>query len=106
MLDNLCADGASSVTCFTSTTFSYLGRARVLATTVKRFHPDWRFIACISDLPPMEFTFDPSTEPFDHVVWAHELPISNVSSWLFRHDIVELCTAVKGPLLELLIERG
>ena len=61
---------------------------------------------CISDLPPEEFDFDPSAEPFDDVVWAHELPIPNVSSWLFRHDIVELCTAVKGPLLEILLDRA
>ena len=95
------------IVCFTSITFSYLGRARVLAGTVKRFHPDWRIIVCISDLPPEEFDFDPSDEPFDHVVWAHELPIPNVSSWLFRHDIVELCTAVKGPLsLEILLDRA
>lgn len=94
----------SRVVCFTSITFSYLGRARVLATTVKRFHPDWCFIACISDLPPGELTFDLSTEPFDHVVWAHDLPIRNISTWLFRHDVVELCTAVKGPLLEVLLK--
>ena len=106
MLEDFRTDSTNCVVCFTSITFSYLGRARVLAATVKRFHPDWRFIACISDLPPAGFNFDLSVEPFDDVVWAHELPISNVSSWLFRHDIVELCTAVKGPLLEVLVERA
>src|SRR3954454_9981187 len=94
------------VICFTSITFSYLGRARVLAKSVKRFHPDWRFVACISDLPPADFDIDLSTEPFDDIVWAHTLPIQGISSWLFKHDIVELCTAVKGPLLEALVQEG
>jgi hypothetical protein len=38
-------------------------------------------------------------------VWGHELPIPEVSAWIFKHDLVELCTAVKGPMLELLVER-
>ncbi len=91
--------------CFTSFTFGYLGRARVLAESVKRFHPDWCFVALISDLPPTGFAFDPSAEPFDHVVWGYELPIPAVSSWIFKHELVELCTAVKGPMLELLVGR-
>lgn len=97
---------SARVVCFTSISLSYLGRARVLASTVKRFHPDWCFLTCISDLPPAGFEFDPAAEPFDEVVWAHELPIPDISSWLFKHDIVELCTAVKGPLLESLVNQG
>ena len=33
------------------------------------------------------------------------MPIPAISSWIFKHDLVELCTAVKGPMLELLVER-
>jgi hypothetical protein len=105
MIEGLPSGPEGPVVCFTSITFSYLGRARVLATTLKRRHPDWCFVACISDLPPAGFDFDLSSEPFDHVVWAHDLPIPNIAGWLFRHDVVELCTAVKGPLLEVLVER-
>jgi hypothetical protein len=94
------------VVCFTSITLSYLGRARVLANTVKRFHPDWWFLTCISDLPPADFQFDPASEPFDQVVWGHDLPIPDISAWMFKHNIVELCTAVKGPLLEALLSQG
>ncbi len=106
MIEQLPSGPGSPVVCFTSFTFGYLGRARVLAESVKRFNPDWCFVALISDLPPAGFEFDPSREPFDHVVWGHELPIPAVSSWIFKHDLVELCTAVKGPMLELLVERG
>ncbi len=105
MIEELPSGPDSPVVCFTSFTFGYLGRARVLAQTVKRYHPDWCFVALISDLPPDGFAFDSAAEPFDRVVWGHELPIPAISSWIFKHDLVELCTAVKGPMLELLTER-
>jgi hypothetical protein len=87
------------VLAFSSFTFSYLNRARVLFQTLRRFHPDWELVALITDEPPPGFTFDPASEPFDRVVWASELGIPEFRSWLFKHDIVEVCTAVKGPFL-------
>jgi len=84
---------------YSSFTFSYLNRARVLFQTLRRFHPDWELVALITDEPPAGFTFDPASEPFDRVVWARDLGIPNFEGWLFRHDIVEVCTAVKGPFI-------
>jgi hypothetical protein len=87
------------VVCFSSFTFSYLNRARVLFKTVRRFHPDWELVALITDTPPPGFAFHPGREPFDRVVWADDLGIPDFRSWLFKHDVVEVCTAVKGPFL-------
>lgn len=87
------------VLCFTSFTFSYLNRARVLFSTLRRFHPDWELVALITDAPPPGFTLEVEDEPFDRVVYAGELGIPDFQSWLFKHDIVEVCTAVKGPFL-------
>jgi hypothetical protein len=87
------------VLCFSSFTFSYLNRARVLFRSLRRFHPDWELVALITDAPPPGFSFDPAGEPFDRVVYADELGIPSLESWLFKHDIVEVCTAVKGPFL-------
>jgi hypothetical protein len=87
------------VLCFSSFTFSYLNRARVLYASLRRFHPDWRLVALITDEPPPGFVLDLDAEPFDQVVYASELGIPNFRSWLFKHDIVEVCTAVKGPFL-------
>ncbi|MFP5449316.1 MAG: hypothetical protein ACLGHU_11285 [Alphaproteobacteria bacterium] len=87
------------VLCYSSFTFSYLNRARVLYSTLRRFHPDWELVALITDEPPEGFEFDPANEPFDRVVWAQDLGIANFRNWLFRHDVVEVCTAVKGPFL-------
>lgn len=84
---------------FSSFTFSYLNRARVLYQTLRRFHPDWELVALITDEPPPGFSVDLEQEPFDRIVWARDLGIPQFDSWLFQHDVVEACTAVKGPFM-------
>src|SRR6185437_1061945 len=49
--------------------------------------------------PPAGFAFDVEDEPFDRVVWAEDLGVPDFRGWLFKHDVVEACTAVKGPFL-------
>lgn len=89
------------VICFTSFTFSYLDRARVLFHTLRRHHPDWELVALMTDKPPAGLVFDPATEDFDRVVYVEDLDLGDApwKSWLFKHDVVEACTAVKGPFL-------
>lgn len=84
---------------YSSFTFSYLNRARVLFQTLRKFHPAWEFVALITDEPPEGFRFAVHTEPFDWVVYAKDLGIENFKSWLFRHEVIEVCTAVKGPFI-------
>ena len=91
-----------AIHCYTSISFSYLAKARVLAWSLKRFHPDWIFTVCITDREPDGFHFELAQEPFDRVVWSHNLPVGNILGWLFGHDVVEACTAVKGPLMQVL----
>lgn len=92
--------------CFTSITFSYLNRARVLGATLKRHHPNWDLWLVISDVAPSGFHFDIEQEMWDRVIWATELDIPDIRSWIFKHDVVELCTAVKGPFLKQLCSLG
>ena len=87
------------VRCFSSFTFSYLNRARVLFSSLRKHQPDWDLVALITDKPPASFTFEPEKEPFDSVVYASDLGIEQFDSWIFKHTIVEACTAVKGPFL-------
>ncbi|APH59872.1 hypothetical protein [Granulibacter bethesdensis] len=96
----------TQVHCFTSASFSYLDRVRVLGETLKRYHPDWKFWLCLSDQEPEGFMFDLASEPIDGVVRIEELGIPSPQSWIFEHDIVELCTAVKGLMLVRLLDGG
>lgn len=84
------------VVCFSSFTFGYLNRARVLFASVKRHHPDWHCVALVTDEPPPGFEWR-SDEPMDEILYAADLGIPQFRQWLFKHDIVEVCTAVKGP---------
>ncbi|MET0293954.1 MAG: hypothetical protein ABW042_02980 [Phenylobacterium sp.] len=94
------------IACFSSFTFTYLDRARVLFETVGRHCPGWRRIALITDKPPPGVEFRLEDEPFDEVVWAEDLGLPDFSSWIFKHDVVEACTAVKGPFLDQLCRQG
>lgn len=91
---------------FTSFTFSYLNRARVLFRSLRRHHPDWTLVALIVDRPPPGVPLDLEAEDFDRIVWADDLPIEGVEQWLFKHDVVEACTAVKGPFLHAACDMG
>ncbi len=92
--------------CYTSVSFSYLARARVLAKTLSVFHPDWVFWLVLSDRPPPGFAFDLAEEPFDHILHVEDVPVDNPEAWIFQHDVVELCTAVKGAALEHILSTG
>lgn len=88
---------------FTSIVANYLPKASVLARSVKRFHPEARFHVVLSDdLPscPPEWT-----APFDSIINIRELPLTNLSSWIFKHRLLELCTAVKGIAFQYIAER-
>ncbi|QDQ27259.1 glycosyl transferase [Chitinimonas arctica] len=90
---------------FTSITTNYLPKARVLAESVKRHHPDGHFMLLLSDALPD--WLDLENEPFDSVVTADQLGIPDFPRWAYMHSVVELCTAVKGPAFRwLLNERG
>ena len=80
---------------FTSCTNNYIPKARVLASSLKRFHPDWIFCLLLGEGVPEGFSLD--KEPFDRVVFFDQLGIEDYPSWLFRHRVVEICTAAKGP---------
>lgn len=94
------------VACFTSASFNYLDRARVLFETVREFHPDWETWLCLVDEEPPGFVFTPANDRIDRVVRIAELGIPDCLSWAFEHDIVELCTAVKGQMLCHMLEHG
>ena len=72
---------------FTSITLNYLPKAKILAKTLKQFHPDWEFHLLISDRIPSKmatvFTEELNQPHFDKVIWIEELPIENVKSWIF-----------------------
>jgi hypothetical protein len=92
-----------SVHLFTSITANYIPKARVLAKSLKRFHPDYQFHIVLSDRIPS--SIDIEREPFDSIITISELSIPNLKSWIFKHTLVEMCTGVKGFGFKEIIRR-
>ncbi len=93
-----------SIACYTSFTWGYLARARVLSRTLRAAHPDWRQVAVVVDTPA-ERTQE-ALAGFDDVVFASELDVPDFPAFLFRHTLVEACTALKPRMLARLLETG
>lgn len=87
---------------FTSITANYLPKARVLARSIKRFNPTAVFHLVLSDAVPEWFSL--KDEPFDTLIRIQDLGIPDLDSWIFKHSVVELCTAVKGQAFLCIFE--
>lgn len=79
---------------YTSCLANYLPKARILGHSLKQFHPDWKFVVVLGE--PWPDGEPENKEPFDAVVYYEDLGIPDLSAWIFKHSIVEICTAVKG----------
>jgi len=49
----------------------------------------------------LEADIDLEKEPFDSIIWGHELGINDFTAWVFTHTVVEISTAVKGPAFQM-----
>src|ERR1022692_804067 len=88
---------------FTSITANYLPKAAALAHSVKRVHPEAVFHVVLCDQMPV--CPDSTTDAFDSIINIKQLPIDNLPSWIFKHRLVELCTAVKGIAFQYIADR-
>lgn len=84
---------------FTSICANYLHKARTLAKSVKQNMPDVKFIVCMVE---REIRNDYYNENFDRIVLAKDAWIDDFDSFIFKHDIVEASTAVKGGFFQYL----
>ena len=93
-----------TVVAYTSFSFSYLDRARVLAHSLKEIHSDWQIWAVITDRHPNGLSIDWQDEPFDRIIFLDELIGDQSEKWIFGHTIVEACTAVKAAAATRIME--
>lgn len=85
---------------YTSCSINYLAKARVLADSLKRCHPDAKITLLLNDVVPS--WLDLAAEPFDRIWQPKDLGYD--LAWVFQHNVMELCTAVKGRALVRLME--
>jgi hypothetical protein len=88
------------ISVYTSCSLNYLPKARALAESLAQVEPQASLTLCLNDIPPD--WLDPATEPFDRIWLPEDLGYDR--GWIFQHNVMELCTAVKGRALMRLIE--
>lgn len=96
----------AKIACFTSFNRAYLPRARVLYSTLKELHPEVEFFALFVDEVPDRQMTKALAGCFDHLVLAKDIGYPNFRSWMFGHDVIEACTAVKGQFCLYLSKLG
>lgn len=105
-----------SIYVYTSIALNYFPKARVLSTTLKKFHPDWKFCMLVSeDVDEQTRATMLSYDDIDEVISYDQLIITDgfnnelndveFKQWCFKHSIVEFCTAVKGSALKFLLNK-
>jgi glycosyltransferase involved in cell wall biosynthesis len=87
---------------YTSIAANYIPKARVLARSVKNFHPDFLFHVVLCDAVPDWFSIE--NEPFDSLITLRDLGLENPEGWIFKHTLVELSTGVKGFALKKILD--
>lgn len=80
---------------------NFLAYARVLASSLRRHHPDAELVVLLIDA--LGDGFDALHEPFT-VIPVSDIPLPNRHSFCFRYGIRELHTAVKPFFLQWLFE--
>lgn len=80
------------ISVYTSCSSNYLPKARVLADTLKAYHPEAKLALLLCDTPPAFVDF--TKEKFDYVWQPKDMGYD--AAFEFEHNVMELCTAVKG----------
>jgi hypothetical protein len=79
---------------------NYLAKARLLAESLKEHNSDSYIVLLMNDIMPA--WFDADEELFDEVWTPFDLGYDE--QWVFQHNVMELCTAVKGRALVKLLD--
>jgi FkbM family methyltransferase len=95
--------GAATVYAFTSCCLNYVPKARLLASTLRQHNPGIRVCLLINEPVPEEALDE--LESFDEVAEIGDLAIPDGPRWLFKHTLVEVCTATKGFYMHELLRR-
>jgi glycosyltransferase involved in cell wall biosynthesis len=83
-----------SLAFFTIVTASYLPRARVLAESLRRVHPDARMYVVLAEGRDAEIDAYAGEAGFTPV-YIDELDLPRPRHFVWRYDVIELCTAIK-----------
>lgn len=85
---------------YTSCAINYYAKARALLESIRRNSPNTSVTLCLCD--ELVDGCDPLAEGFDRLWQPADLGYDR--AWVFQHNVMELCTGVKGRALQRLME--
>ena len=92
---------------FTSCNLHYLPQAMILLNSIRQFHDDCLVtLVLVEEKRKFPKPISSRLDQFDQVLFPEDLWGEQRFGHLFRYDVVEACTAVKGPALAKLLEEG
>jgi len=97
---------ADGVVAFTTFAFAGLARALTLARSLKARHPGWRLCGVLVDRPGAGVDDEAWRRAFDLTLDAEALYDDGWRGFVFKHDAIEACAAVKGRALARLFAQG
>lgn len=87
---------------FTSCALNYTPKSRALLESLRQYAPDIKVcLALADDIGSFE---DEILSQFDMVFPLADIPELNTPSWIFKHRIVELATAIKPYVLRKILD--
>jgi hypothetical protein len=86
---------------FTSAAVNYIDKVRMLSRSLKKHHPEIAFHLALADEWP-DWLF-PEKEGLASIVAASDLGIPPIRGWIFKHNLIELSTAIKPFIMMRLL---
>jgi hypothetical protein len=88
---------------FTVAANNYLPKVRVLMSSLRKHHPEWRLHLVIADAaPPAEAVLGLQVDEIHEI---EKLGVPNFRRWAFCHLLIELATAIKPFVMAKLLAR-
>lgn len=87
---------------FTSCALNYTPKSRALLESLRQYAPDLKVCLALGD--EVRGFEDELLDHFDHIFALADIPELNTPSWIFKHNIVELCTAIKPYVLRKILD--
>lgn len=92
---------------FTTCNLTYLPQSLLLLRSIRHFHDDCKVtLVLVEEKRLFPKAVQIRLDEFDDVLFPEDLWGGDRFQILFSYDVVEACTAIKGPALSLLLEEG
>jgi hypothetical protein len=88
---------------FTSAAVNYLPKVRLLLASLKKYHPEFIVHLALPDKKPDWLSAN--KEGIESIITIDDLEIPEKKAWIFKHNIVELSTAIKPFILHRLLNQ-